>query len=116
MVVVGVVGHRVLAEPGRIEAGLGLVVCRLEAAFPGEWTVVCALAEGADRLVARRLLARGGSRLVAVLPLRGDDYEGDFTGAASRRESRDLLGRAAEVAAGRSSQRSGCQGPLRRGR
>ena len=97
MMAVGVSGHRVLAERGLIEAGLGRVIGRMAAAFPGEWTVVCSLAEGADRLVTWRLLARGGSRLVAVLPLRRMDYEGDFAGAASRREFRDLLGRAAAV-------------------
>jgi hypothetical protein len=97
MVAVGVSGHRVLAELGRIEAGLGQVIGRMGVAFPSGWTVVCSLAEGADRLVTWRLLARGGSRLVAVLPLRRDDYEGDFATAASRREFRDLLGRAAEV-------------------
>ena len=97
MVAIGVSGHRVLAEPGLIEAGLARVIGRLAAAYPGEWTAVCSLAEGADRLVTWRLLARGGSRLVAVLPLRRMDYEGDFAGAASLREFRDLLGRAAEV-------------------
>lgn len=97
MVAIGVTGHRILAEVDRLEAGLEEVVRRLEAAFPGQWTVVSALAEGSDRLVAHRLLAREGTRLVAVLPLARDDYENDFETEASRQEFRDLLARADEV-------------------
>lgn len=97
MVAIGVTGHRILAEPGRLQAGLEEVLRRLEEAFPGEWTVVSALAEGADRLVAHRLLAREGTRLVAVLPLARGDYETDFETQGSREEFRGLLARAAEV-------------------
>jgi hypothetical protein len=96
--VIGVSGHRVLAEQEKLEAGLDAVAARIAAAFPGEpWTVVSALAEGADRLVACRLLARPGTRLVVVLPLAADDYETDFTTAASRQEFRSLLARADDV-------------------
>jgi hypothetical protein len=94
---IGVTGHRILVEIDRLQAGLETVVRRLEEAFPGRWTVVSALAEGADRLVARRLLAREGTRLVAILPLARDDYETDFGTDASRREFADLLARASEV-------------------
>ena len=98
MVAIGVSGHRVLAEQRKLEAGLDAVASRIAAAFPGEpWTVISALAEGADRLVAHRLLARSGTRLVAVLPLAADDYETDFTTAASRQEFRSLLDGADEV-------------------
>ena len=98
MVRIGVTGHRVLADPEKLETGLDAVVSRIAAAFPGEpWTVISALAEGADRLVARRLLARPETRLVAVLPLTASDYESDFTTAASHQEFRSLLDRADEV-------------------
>lgn len=97
MVAIGVTGHRILTEVDKLEAGLEEVVRRLEAAFSGQWTVISALAEGSDRLVAHRLLAREGTRLVAVLPLARDDYETDFENEASRREFRDLLARADEV-------------------
>ena len=97
MVAIGVTGHRILTEVDRLEAGLEEVVRRLETAFPGPWTVVSALAEGSDRLVAHRLLAREGTRLVAVLPLERRDYETDFESEASRREFADLLARADQV-------------------
>jgi hypothetical protein len=96
--VIGVTGHRVLAEVDRLEAGLDRVARHLEEAFPAEgWTVVSALAEGADRLGASRFLARPGTRLVAVLPLPRDDYETDFATPTSREEFRSLLARAGEV-------------------
>ncbi len=97
MVAIGVTGHRILAEVDKLEAGLDVVVRRLEEAFPGRWTVLSALADGSDRLVAHRLLGREGTRLVAVLPLARDDYECDFATGASLRGFRDLLARADEA-------------------
>lgn len=97
MVMIGVSGHRILAEVEKLEAGLDEVAHRLEEAFPDEWRVVSALAEGADRLVAHRLLAREGTRLMAVLPLSRQDYETDFETAASRTEFGDLLDKADDV-------------------
>ncbi len=97
MVTIGVTGHRFLAEPDRLEAALSDVVERLSRERPEPWTVVSALAEGADRLVALRLLERPGTRLVAVLPLQVDDYETDFASPGSRAEFRALLARADDV-------------------
>lgn len=88
MVAIGVGGHRVPVDQEKLEAGLDALALRIAAAFPGEpWTVISALAERADRIVARRLLARPATRLVAVLPLAADDYEADFSAAASLRGS-----------------------------
>jgi hypothetical protein len=53
--------------------------------------VVSALAEGADRLVARLAHDVLGARLVAALPMPADAYEKDFATTASRREFRKLL-------------------------
>jgi hypothetical protein len=97
VVTIGVTGHRILAEVDRLETGLDEVVRRLEATFPDAWTVISALAEGSDRLVSNRLLARPATRLVVVLPVERRDYETDFETEASRAEFHDLLGRAAEV-------------------
>lgn len=98
MVAIGVSGHRVLAGQEKLEVALDAVASRITAAFPGErWTIISALAEGADRLVARRLHDQPGTRLVVVLPLAADDYETDFTTPASRREYRSLLDFADEV-------------------
>lgn len=97
MVAIGITGHRILTEVGRIEAGLDEVVHRLDTVYPEPWLVVSALAEGADRLAAQHLLEREGTRLVAVLPLARDDYETDFDTAASKQEFRLLLSQAEEV-------------------
>ncbi len=97
MVTIGVTGHRFLAEPARLGAALADVVARLALEHPERWTVLSALAEGADRMVTQCLLDRPGTRLVAVLPLGVEDYENDFDTEASRAEFRALLGRADNV-------------------
>lgn len=98
MVAIGITGHRYLAELDKLRSGLDEVARRLESTFPEQWTIVSALAEGADRLTAQRLLARQGSGLVAVLPLPREDYATDFVTSASRAEFETLLARADEVA------------------
>ena len=97
MVAIGVTGHRFLGEPERLEAALDDVVARLARERPEAWTILSALAEGADRLLTNHLLRRTGTRLLAVLPLPVDVYEADFGSPASRAQFRDLLGRAVEV-------------------
>jgi hypothetical protein len=95
---VGVTGHRALADRPQVEASVDAVLDRLLAA-PGRdrIDVWSSLAEGADRLVVDRVLARPESRLVVVLPLPAEDYEADFADATSRSEFRALLARAAET-------------------
>lgn len=94
---VGVTGHRFLAEVERLRAAVAAALDRLESAFPGaEPVCVSPLAEGADRLVARAMLARG-ARLIAVLPLPADDCLSDFASEHSRADFLDLLARAAET-------------------
>jgi hypothetical protein len=97
MVMIGVTGHRFLAETDKIAAGLEGCVSVLESSFPCHWTVASALADGADRLVTARLLAREGTRLVVFLPLALRAYETDFTTATAVAEFRTLLARADEV-------------------
>jgi hypothetical protein len=94
---IGMTGHRILGERDRLNAALADVVDRLTRDRPEAWTVVSALAEGADRLVARHLLRRPGARLVAVLPLAVEDYETDFATPESLADFRDLLALADEV-------------------
>jgi hypothetical protein len=55
------------------------------------------LAEGADRLVARRVLCRPGAQLGAVLPLTKLDYMTDFESEQSREEFLALLDEAGTV-------------------
>jgi hypothetical protein len=98
MTVVGVTGHRVLAEPEQIRAGVTTALQRFEQIFPGQrLSVVSALAEGADRIVATEVLARPDGQLTAVLPLDTADYLTDFKSAESRTAFWNLIGRASEV-------------------
>jgi hypothetical protein len=98
MVAIGVTGHRILTDLDQINAGMDRALRRIEQAFPGEpLTVISPLAEGADRLVAHRILARPKSRLVVPLPLPQADYVADFQSAESRGEFCQLLRRAEDV-------------------
>jgi hypothetical protein len=66
---------------------------------PIEWTVVSALARGADRLVAGAVLDLPGARLEALLPFPQEEYERDFTSPEDLAEFRRLraLARSADV-------------------
>lgn len=87
-----------LAELERLTAGIDQALDRLAGAFPGRTlTVVSALAEGADRLVASRALARPDAALVAVLPLPRREYVSDFPSPASKAEFHGLLALATDV-------------------
>lgn len=92
---VGVTGHRALARPDEVAAEVDAVLDRL--AGGGQAIVaVTGLAEGADRLVAQRVLARPGGRLVALLPFAPVDYIADFADPGSVQEFTDLLAAADE--------------------
>src|SRR5262249_29781255 len=98
MVTIGVTGHRALTELDRITAGVDEALNHIEQAFPGQpCTVISSLAEGADRLVVQRVLARYKPRLVVPLPLPQSDYLTDFASAESQTEFLRLLDQADEV-------------------
>ena len=100
MVAVGVTGHRLLAELDKIARGVDEALRRIQEAFQRQpLTVVSPLAEGADRLVVHRVLARSKARLVVPLPLPQSDYMTDFESAESREEFLSLLTQADEVIA-----------------
>ena len=92
---VGVIGHRSDLDTERLAP---MVDAALDAVAQGADLVVrSALAEGADRLVASRVLARPRSRLVAVLPLPPADYAADFADSTSQAAFDRLLARADQV-------------------
>lgn len=98
MIRIGVTGHRVLAEVEKIEAGIAEALKMIEHTFPGEtFVVVSSLAEGADRLVVRRVLSRPRARLLVPLPLPEPDYLDDFSTEESKEDFRRLLQQADEV-------------------
>jgi conflict system pore-forming effector with SLATT domain len=100
---VGVTGHRVLADEEALAAKVREALARVERPAPATpstpvaLTVVSSLAEGADRLVAREVLAREGGLLEAPLPLPRERYRSDFRTQASKDEFDHLLGRATTV-------------------
>ena len=100
----GVTGHRDLDpdDPALVDAVRGALDlirsrCRTGTAVtPVQLTVVSALAEGADRIVAREALGCG-TRLEVVLPLALDEYLTDFESDTSKSEFRALLDQASAV-------------------
>jgi len=107
----GVVGHRPNRLPpdasAQVEHDIAATLARIRAAVRRSFdlhrdvfreteprlTVISALAEGADRMVADAALTSGYT-LDALLPFPADVYEADFTNAEARLHFRDLLGQA----------------------
>ncbi len=82
--VIGVTGHRDLRgqDVSRLEAEVAGIIARLRRDYLEDDVetpiiVMSALAEGADRLVARVALAQG-ARLIAPLPMPREEYGRDF--------------------------------------
>ena len=97
-VVVGVTGHRILADVERIRSGVALVLNHIEASFHGRsLIVVSSLAEGADRIVVEEALKRSGASLEVILPMPRGEYERDFPDKKSKNEFEELMKRAASV-------------------
>lgn len=95
---IGVTGHRILTDLDEIREGIVRALCEIARAYPGRpWIVVSPLAEGADRMVAREVLRRSGSKLTVPLPLPEDKYMQDFRSPESRIEFQVLLRMANDV-------------------
>lgn len=118
---VGVTGHRVIDDSVAVTAAVRDALTRVrerfgsagdaatgDAATPGAGAgdvvraamrleAVSSLAEGADRIVARAVLAEADATLTVPLPLPADDYATDFAAAGSKAEFEELIGRAARV-------------------
>jgi len=99
-ITLGVTGHRVLPDAAELTERVDGALDDL--AEGRAVHLLTSLAEGADRLVAHRVLARRGGTIEAILPLAVDDYEDDFVDPPSREEFHALLDRAtaSEVATG----------------
>jgi hypothetical protein len=106
---IGVTGHRALAEPERIAAGVrealadgiwGLFdrpVPRKRQSIPLAFTILTALAEGSDRLVADEVLGTPESEIEVVLPMGREEYSRDFAGQESVAEFDDLYKKATKI-------------------
>src|SRR5579875_905908 len=97
---VGVTGHRRLPDDPELLAQVDRALDRIlelaprASATPTRLTVISPLAEGADRLVAGRVLSRLGAALEVPLPLPKDDYLSDFATPESKAQFAALLGQA----------------------
>lgn len=97
-VAIGVTGHRTLQNADQFLVHVDQVLDDIQVAHPGcSVMILSPLAEGADRLVTTRVLAKEGTNLIAVMPMRIDRYLSDFETPGSRREFQNLLDQAAEV-------------------
>lgn len=100
---VGVTGHRQITDTPELNASIADALLRIAALAPSAPEVpaiivaVSSLAEGADRLVAKQVLADGRNRLEVALPMIPDDYVEDFRSEVSRREFHELLRSACDV-------------------
>jgi hypothetical protein len=100
---IGVTGHRDLADPDSFFGPIDEALRRLKELVPASPgvglvpVVVSALAEGADRLVAKEVLADKDARLEVALPLPKEEYAKDFKSEASKEEFCCLLARASET-------------------
>ena len=92
LLVLGVTGHRVLAEIARLRVEIREALGALGDSHPGRSILLLSpLAEGADRIVAEEVLALPGGRLFAPLPLPMEEYVKDFETAESKQEFHALL-------------------------
>jgi hypothetical protein len=90
---IGVTGHRDLVEQEipALESRVRAMFDSLSAIYPDlDLQVLTALAEGADRLVAKVAIELG-IPLVAILPMEQADYEKDFETTESLAEFRSML-------------------------
>lgn len=97
--VLGVTGHRDLRpqDVDALGARVGEVLADFRTRFPhSPLLLLSSLAEGADRLVARKVLETGG-RLVVPLPMPPTDYSEDFHDPESKADFSNLLSAAESV-------------------
>jgi len=80
MTIVGITGHRILAEQEKIQRAIDDALRRIQKRFPDQkLRLMTQLAEGADRLVAMQFLAHPEWKITAVLPLPLTEYLEDFS-------------------------------------
>ena len=98
IIALGITGHRYLAEMGKIMAGVERAVQRIRNTYPdSHFRVLSSLAEGADRILAKRLLMIPNASLWVPLPLPEKEYLKDFESPGSKQEFLHLLEKAERV-------------------
>jgi hypothetical protein len=95
-ILLGAAGHRRIdSRDARLADAIRDDCVRLRKRYKhSPFVVLSALAEGADRLVARVAMKELSAELIAVLPMPRKEYERDFQSEESKAEFRDFLSRA----------------------
>lgn len=97
-IAIGVTGHRWIEETREIRTAIDQVIERILQTYPDHTLLVLSpLAQGADRVVAKRLLRHQGTKLNAILPMPIEKYLTDFPSDESRIEFHHLLDQAEEI-------------------
>jgi len=96
--VIGITGHRWVKESQELLNAIDKVLEKITQVYSyRSLKLISPLAEGADRIVARRILSLPDANLVALLPFPMQDYLEDFATPESEREFRELYQRADQV-------------------
>jgi hypothetical protein len=91
-ILIGACGHRNIANSDELTGAVKTQCEALKKSYPhSPFVILSALAEGADRLIAKVAMKALGAELIAVLPMPPEEYERDFQTAESRDEFRALL-------------------------
>jgi hypothetical protein len=97
-IVIGVTGHRWIRETSELTSAIDQVIETILQTYSGRtFTVLSPLAEGADRVVSKRLLRHHGTNLTAILPMPLKEYLKDFPSDESKIEFHRLLDQADEI-------------------
>jgi len=95
---IGICGHRWVRESSELLSAIDKVVEKIEQDYSFQsLKLISPLAEGADRVVAKRMLLSSNAALVALLPFPVEDYLVDFSTPVSVREFRDLFVQANQI-------------------
>ena len=95
---IGVTGHRFLSDLDRVINGVDIGLTRIESTFPQPYIVHSSLAEGADRIVVQRALAKWKDcQLEVYLPLPIDRYLSNFQNQESILEFERLFSKASKT-------------------
>jgi len=99
-----VTGHRTLPNPDEVEKAVNSALDIIMELLPpaaraaSQMVAISALADGADRLVAKCVLMRPNGRLEVILPMAEAEYLEDFSSTDSVQEFEHLLAAASWVA------------------
>ncbi|HEY42550.1 MAG TPA: hypothetical protein G4O11_01065 [Anaerolineae bacterium] len=97
-ITIGVTGHRWIRETLELTSAIDQVIETILQTYSGRtFTVLSPLAEGADRVIAKRLLRHQGTKLTAILPMPLEKYLGDFSSDESKKEFHRLLDQADKI-------------------